>query len=356
LAETGFITNEFEEMLHLTNDRCMVCHRVVSHRGKNAQKKEVPDVVNLRPARILAVDDDFPELDLVYSVEVNYLCKRVTVAFRNTQTKQDWAKDTQIWMQDVENPVSKHATQKPTVRVHHGFFKYLFAQSTRGRMKGPSGEALSQFQEILQLHVLPTLKQYPDFKLYVTGHSLGGALATLFGFAAAAEPDSDLPKPVTVISIASPYVGDESFRSAHQVLEGTGRLRHVRVSNSKDIVPLVPKFSFKWNIFDSTSSFGALFKHVGMNLRLNDGDTPCEIVYPAIRTGKWTSWWEEWSRGWEQSLLTNWAWKTTDYFGPNHSLREYDKRLRANKPTLQSIQLNDCYSRRDIVGYLVPQF
>jgi Lipase (class 3) len=190
----------------------------------------------------------------------------------------------------------------------------------------------------------------------VTGHSLGGALATLFGFAAAAEPDTAIPKPVTVVSFASPYVGDESFRSAHQVLESTGRLRHVRVTAHKDLIPLVPKVAFKWNVFDVKAGVGSLFKHVGMNLRLYEGDTPFEVLYPAVRTGKWTSCYEEWSRGWEQTLWTNWTWKATDYFGKYHSLREYDRRLRANKPSLQSLQINDCYARRDIVGYLVPQF
>jgi Lipase (class 3) len=185
----------------------------------------------------------------------------------------------------------------------------------------------------------------------VTGHSLGGALATLFGFATAAEPDTEMPKPVTVVSFASPYVGDESFRSAHRVLESTGRLRHVRVTAHKDLIPLVPKVAF-----DMKAGVGSLFKHVGMNLRLYEGDTPFEVLYPAVRTGKWTAWYEEWSRGWEQTLWTNWTWKVTDYFGKYHSLREYDRRLRANKPSLQSLQINDCYARRDIVGYLVPQF
>jgi len=186
---------------------------------------------------------------------------------------------------------------------------------------------------------------------------MGGALATLFGFAAAAEPDTVIPKPVSLFSIASPYVGDDSFRSAHQVLESQGKLRHLRVANHRDLVPLVPKFSFKWTLFDSDASVGSLFKHVGMNLRLYEGDTTFEVQYPQVRSGYLTSIWGELSRGWDQTLFTNWSWNVADYWKlPAHSLREYNKRVQANKPGLQSIQLNDLYSRKDIVGYLVPQF
>jgi len=73
----------------------------------------------------------------------------------------------------------------------------------------------NKFDEIMGI-VVPLLTKYPDFKLYVTGHSLGGALSTLFAFKAAS---SGLPiqKPITCISVASPKVGDNSFRKAFQV-------------------------------------------------------------------------------------------------------------------------------------------
>jgi Lipase (class 3) len=148
----------------------MIFQRVVEHRGKLGGEvvKSKPGVVNLRPSRILILDDEFEAEELVFAVEVSYLCKRITVTFRGTETKTDWAIDTEIWMREVPNPVAKHSTQSPTVRMHHGFFKYLFEPSTRGRVKGPNGETLSQFQEILQFHVLPILKQYPGYKVRAT--------------------------------------------------------------------------------------------------------------------------------------------------------------------------------------------
>ena len=190
----------------------------------------------------------------------------------------------------------------------------------------------------------------------MTGHSLGAALATLFAFEAAALPDNMIPKPVTLISIASPYVGDSSFRAAHKLLEQLGKLRHLRVSNHRDLVSIVPKFSFRWNVFDKASHVGSGFKHVGINLKLYEGETPFELSYPSVRSGFFSSTYDEFARGWDQTIFSNFIWNPMDYYRwPAHSLREYNKRLGNNKPTLDATYLNELYSRRDIVGYLVPQ-
>jgi len=193
-------------------------------------------------------------------------------------------------------------------------------------------------------------------QLYVTGHSLGGALATLFAFQAAALPDNTVPKPVSLISIAGPYVGDSSFREAHKLLEQLGKLRHLRVTNHKDLVTLIPKFSFRWNIFDRTSRVGSGFKHVGMQLKLYDGETPFELSYPMVRSGFFSSTYDEMVRGWDQTLFANFSWNPSNYYKwPWHSMRVYSERLENNKPTLQVTFLNDLYSRQDIVGNLLPQ-
>jgi hypothetical protein len=140
-------------------------------------------------------------------------------------------------------------------------------------------------------------------------------------------------------------------------LEGLGKLRHFRVSNHKDFVTIIPKFSFRWNVFDRSSHVGSLFKHVGMNLRLHDGSTPLEITYPRVRAGFFSATFDELARGWDQSILANFMWNPVYYWKwPYHSLKEYDKRVNANRPTLEGIYLNDLYARKDIVGNLVPQF
>jgi Lipase (class 3) len=219
----------------------------------------------------------------------------------------------------------------------------------------------------------------------VTGHSFAGAIATLFAFLAAAEPDAIIPKPVTCVSIASPYVGDESFRLAHQMLEGLGKLRHLRVSNHKDVVTASPKVSFRWGFYgssndDDSGHVGSLFKHVGMNLRLyqqherqveeekSSSSSPrqsppsaqasFEISYPKVPYGFFIgNYFDEMARGWDQSPFANLSCNPVEYITwPWHSIREYNKRLARNKASLQKMDLNELYSRKDIVGNLGSQF
>lgn len=71
--------------------------------------------------------------------------------------------------------------------------------------------------ETIMSHVAALLDNNPGYRLYVTGHSLGGALATAFAFTAAASSDPRIIKPVTCISVASPKVGNLAFRLATEV-------------------------------------------------------------------------------------------------------------------------------------------
>jgi hypothetical protein len=189
---------------------------------------------------------------------------------------------------------------------------------------------------------------------------LGAALATLFAFMIAAEPDSVIPKPVTCISFGSPYVGDESFRHAHQTLESLGKLRHLRVSNYQDMVTLIPFMSFRLKVWDSDAHVGTMFKHVGMNLRLFASATsaiPFQVMYPKVRTGHLASSWDELKRAWDYSLLANWSWDWAVIFAwKNHHVTEYQRRIDANMPTLQVMYLNDLYANKAIVGHLIADF
>lgn len=64
----------------------------------------------------------------------------------------------------------------------------------------------------------------------MTGHSLGGALATLFGFYATT--DDCITKnvqPVELYTFASPLVGDKNFCQAFKALENEGKIVHARI-------------------------------------------------------------------------------------------------------------------------------
>jgi hypothetical protein len=83
-------------------------------------------------------------------------------------------------------------------------------------------------------------------RLGVTGHSLGAALATLFGFYAATDQRVlQNGKPVELFSFASPFVGDDQFRTAFKMLEHEGKVVHARIVNPHDFVPMLPIISPK---------------------------------------------------------------------------------------------------------------
>jgi hypothetical protein len=86
-------------------------------------------------------------------------------------------------------------------------------------------------------------KQYSDHRLYVTGHSLGGALGLIAALELAAQFGKP-GRPVTFVGIANPRAGTEGFRDACEVLEREGKMRCVGVHGHLDIVPMLPGSAF----------------------------------------------------------------------------------------------------------------
>jgi hypothetical protein len=83
------------------------------------------------------------------------------------------------------------------------------------------------------------LKQNEGYKLYITGHSLGGALGLLTALEAGTRFGTP-GLPVTCVGIANPRGGTEAFRDAITVLEKEGRLRCICVHGHLDLVPMIP--------------------------------------------------------------------------------------------------------------------
>ena len=75
---------------------------------------------------------------------------------------------------------------------------------------------LQKYKVILEM-TSRVMRENPGFHLYIVGHSLGGALATLFALQAAAAPDSEIPKPVTCITTGAPKVGNLDFLKSFEV-------------------------------------------------------------------------------------------------------------------------------------------
>ena len=175
--------------------------------------------------------------DAVYSIVVDHLRKRVVVVWRGSVTKEDWVANLTVAQSTLENPQYAYHNKwnGTTMKIHTGFYNYVFQPikldkdddveeregalevgdekiaSSTGKNKEQEGRTLF---DVVVKDVMDRLKQYPNYEVFTTGVSLGGALTTVFAFFFAAEPK--LPK-ITCYSFASPKLGNLGFRRACQV-------------------------------------------------------------------------------------------------------------------------------------------
>uniref|UniRef100_A0A7S2IH72 Fungal lipase-type domain-containing protein n=1 Tax=Helicotheca tamesis TaxID=374047 RepID=A0A7S2IH72_9STRA len=225
---------------------------------------------------LVAYGDDKPDKELVYAVGVDPVRKRVTVAFRGSVTPTDFLTDATIAFKREPNPIQDLSKdQSETIGIHQGFYNYLLKERKENDGKSKLDEIFEHVEE-----AFADSECRASYKLYVTGHSLGGALSTLFGFYAASSAIK-VPTPITVVSIASPRVGDTAFQSAFACLERQGVLRHLRVANEGDPVTILPEGSGKkvwammspisyaaYKISDSKFKDKETYRHTGVKLLL----------------------------------------------------------------------------------------
>ena len=237
-----------------------------------------------KPVPVLTLyGDENPESDMVYAVGIDPIRKRITVAFRGSVTPTDFMKDAMIAMKHQPNPVKKVTSHDldDTIGIHQGFYDYLLKPR----------KPMNKFDTILG-HISSLFVEVPerqkDYKVYVTGHSLGGALSTLFSLYLAAfigdkNTNTVIPGPISCISIASPRVGDLSFQKAFGCFEELGLLRHLRVANDRDPVTMMPGATGKkiwaalspvsylaFKLMDNQFEEKESFRHTGVKLRLSN--------------------------------------------------------------------------------------
>ncbi len=153
-----------------------------------------------------------PETDVQVGITKSDTNKRISVVFRGSESKSDWYYDLMIAKRNIGN----------NVWVHTGFYHQLHTNNV--------------FETIVQ-KVNNLLEENPDYDVFVTGHSLGAALSTLFGYEYGITTD----KKVCVVSFASPRVGNYKFK---QEFEARLNLCHYRVSNNRDIITATPMYKY----------------------------------------------------------------------------------------------------------------
>ncbi|PAV60757.1 hypothetical protein WR25_25424 [Diploscapter pachys] len=81
--------------------------------------------------------------------------------------------------------------------------------------------------------------QYPNYQVWVTGHSLGGAMANLAASYLIANKLADAAN-VQVVTFGEPRVGDPTFAASNDKQLSY----HFRVTHSRDVVPHIPEEAF----------------------------------------------------------------------------------------------------------------
>jgi predicted lipase len=181
------------------------------------------------------------DTDLQVAITISEKTKRISIVFRGSESKSDWYYDLQFFKRQLHDDVY----------VHKGFWNQLHINENYEKIKKILDELLA-------------IEENKDFEIIITGHSLGAALSTLFGY----EYSREIPQKVTVVSFASPRVGDEGWRKAFDAQEN---LTHYRISNNRDVVTAAPMF---W------------YKHVGINIHISESKS--EI----FRNYNYNTWWK----------------------------------------------------------------
>jgi predicted lipase len=188
---------------------------------KSFEKNIIKEICETSPRGEILKFIDNEKSGLQAGITISHAKKRVCVVFRGTDSITDWYYNLNIFKTKLNGDKCK---------VHSGFYNQLNSYNAI---------------YILADKVVETLEEYPKYQLYVTGHSLGAALATLFSYCLT----NKIINTIRLVTFGSPRVGNYYWKKSFE----TSNIVHYRVSNNRDVITAVPFF---W------------FYHVGMSINL----------------------------------------------------------------------------------------
>ncbi len=169
------------------------------------------------------------------------------IAFRGTSSVLDAIIDLESAATIPFKPYKNSNTFPGNVHVGEGFNDVYATKN-------------NQMSASLQMQIFTALQDLSDTptEIFITGHSLGGALASLFTLDLAVSfPDIG----ITSITFASPKVGahvwQTTYNQTYCLQEKT-----IRVCNNYDLVPLVPPIDFYAIGQEFTASFSVAKDHI----------------------------------------------------------------------------------------------
>eukprot|EP00584_Thalassiosira_punctigera_P024561 CAMPEP_0172549460 /NCGR_PEP_ID=MMETSP1067-20121228/18545_1 /TAXON_ID=265564 ORGANISM="Thalassiosira punctigera, Strain Tpunct2005C2" /NCGR_SAMPLE_ID=MMETSP1067 /ASSEMBLY_ACC=CAM_ASM_000444 /LENGTH=670 /DNA_ID=CAMNT_0013336851 /DNA_START=190 /DNA_END=2202 /DNA_ORIENTATION=+ len=277
--------------------------------------------------RIVWTNDRMGDAECVYIIAVSHMKRCVTVIFRGTTTVNDIFQNADFGAMAKPNPIKEdYPGKSELIEMHSGYCQYLLTK------RDDSGK--TKIDEIAErVHKYGEEIGKGGYSIYVTGHSMGGALATIFGlYASTQDRFTQGGNPVRVVTFASAIPGRISFAKAFQRQEKVGLLQHLRITNDNDIVPLAhPQDELT-------------FAHTGVSLTFHEDKT-----IPSIKYVQDPDWWGTWTANIQTNLYLNFPWRTLAV-GRNHGTINYMKRYENIQSEVKSdeclgkMTLNDVYS------------
>ncbi len=150
--------------------------------------------------------------DVEVGITISHKNKRIITIFRGSDSLLDWIYNLRFF--------KIHLTSG--VKIHSGFYQKIINDNLFNN---------------LQTDLDFLIQKYPDYRIIITGYSLGGALSTLFGYLY-----SDLTnKELEIITFASPRVGNYNF-----MIDFNNKKNIIlfRIQNKKDIVSNIPFINY----------------------------------------------------------------------------------------------------------------
>ena len=159
----------------------------------------------------------------------------LVVAFRGTVTTSDWKQNLLAFKTRESSCSDKDA------KVHSGFRKVLASMKVKRTPSSSEGffKVMKDLRKEMEISGMEGGRPLKNVKIsvYLTGHSLGGALAQLSGVRMANEGVFD-GKDISLVTYGAPKVGNEEFVECFEKIQF--RQKPVRIYLPADVVPKVP--------------------------------------------------------------------------------------------------------------------
>lgn len=225
--------------------------------AKQFKRNSVADRLLSDQSELVWFHDYFPSHEAVFGILVSHERRAIQVVFRGTVTLENWLANLDMAGARVPNPIKGYYPEKQEYfQLHKGIQMYVL------RERKDTHQAWWRTICDLVEHFAHNHDFGRDYQLTVSGHSLGGACATIFGFYASTDPRMTRQGPVVVESFAAPMVGCHVFADAFRHQERMGKLRHARFYNQYDMIPRLP---FNIKLWEDR---GSPWAHTGIGIEL----------------------------------------------------------------------------------------